>query len=107
MSKWQIYWKDQLSEWYGMMLHEGHYLDPVMRNIESFLEQSQKTVNGKVFLKLRPYSFAVEGISSDYDLMQASKARYGEMTMGWTGEDVKGFTKILGNPMKIYYSVNK
>lgn len=107
LSKWQIYWKDQLSEWYGMMLHEGHYLDPVMRNIESFLEQSQKTVNGKVFLKLRPYSFAVEGISSDYDLMQASKARYGEMTMGWTGEDVKGFTKILSNPMKIYYSVNK
>jgi argininosuccinate synthase len=107
LSKWQIYWKDQLSEWYGMMLHEGHYLDPVMRNIETFLEQSQKTVNGKVFMKLRPYSFAVEGISSDYDLMQASKARYGEMTMGWTGEDVKGFTKILSNPMKIYYSVNK
>ena len=107
LSKWQIYWKDQLSEWYGMMLHEGHYLDPVMRNIETFLEQSQITVNGKVFLKLRPHSFAIEGISSDFDLMQASKARYGEMTKGWTGEDVKGFTKILSNPMKIYYTVNK
>ncbi|KPK82075.1 MAG: argininosuccinate synthase [Bacteroides sp. SM23_62_1] len=107
LSKWQIYWKDQLSEWYGMMLHEGHYLDPVMRNIETFLEKSQETVTGKVFLKLRPYSFAIEGISSDYDLMQASKARYGETTTGWTGEDVKGFTRILSNPMRIYYSVNK
>lgn len=107
LSKWQIYWKDQLSEWYGMMLHEGQFLDPVMRNIESFLQQSQETVTGKVFLKLRPYSFSIEGISSENDLMQASKAKYGEMNYGWTGDDVKGFTKILSNPMRIYYSVNK
>ena len=107
LSKWQIYWKDQLSEWYGMMLHEGQFLDPVMRNIESFLQQSQETVTGKVFLTLRPYSFSVEGISSENDLLQASKARYGEMNYGWTGDDVKGFTKILSNSMRIYYSVNK
>ncbi len=106
LSKWQIYWKDQLSEWYGMMLHEGQYLDPVMRNIEGFLEHSQKTVNGKVFVKLRPYTFSIEGVSSDQDLMQASKSKYGEMVNGWSGEDVKGFTRILSNPMKIYYSVN-
>jgi argininosuccinate synthase len=107
LGKWQMYWKDQLSEWYGMMLHEGQFLDPVMRDIESFLEHSQKTVTGKVFLKLRPFSFSVEGIDSEYDLMQASKAKYGEMNQGWTGEDVRGFTRILGNAMRIYYSVNK
>jgi argininosuccinate synthase len=107
LGKWQLYWKDQLSEWYGMMLHEGQFLDPVMRDIESYLEHSQEAVTGKVFLKLRPYSFSVEGISSDYDLMQASKAKYGEMNQGWTGEDVKGFTRIMSNPMRIYYSVNK
>jgi argininosuccinate synthase len=107
LSKWQIYWKDQLSEWYGMMLHDGQFLDPVMRNIETFLQNSQETVNGKVFLKLRPYSFSIEGISSGNDLMQASKAKYGEINYGWNGDDVKGFTKILSNPMKIYYSVNK
>jgi len=107
LSKWQLYWKDQLSEWYGMMLHEGQFLDPVMRNIDSFLQHSQETVTGEVFLKLRPYSFSVEGISSKYDLMQASKAKYGEMNQGWTGEDVRGFTRILGNAMRIYYSVNR
>ena len=106
LSKWQIYWKDQLSEWYGMMLHEGQYLDPVMRDIERFLESSQETVSGKVFIKLRPYTFSVEGIKSDKDLMQASKSKYGETHTGWTGEDVKGFTKIISNPMRIYYSVN-
>ena len=107
LTKWQIYWKDQLSEWYGMMLHEGHLLDPVMRNIETFLKDTQETVTGKVSLKLRPYSCSVEGVSSPYDLMNASGAKYGEMHIGWTGEDVKGFTRIISNPMKIYYSLNK
>ncbi len=107
LTKWQIYWKDQLSEWYGMMLHDGHFLDPVMRNIETFLKDTQETVTGKVSLKMRPYSCSVEGVSSPYDLMDASDAKYGEMHNGWTGEDVKGFTRISSNPLKIYYSLNK
>lgn len=107
LTKWQIYWKDQLSEWYGMMLHEGHLLDPVMRNIETFLKDTQETVTGKVSLKLRPYNCSVEGVFSPYDLMNASGAIYGEMHNGWTGEDVKGFTRIISNPLKIYYSINK
>ena len=99
LSKWQIYWN-------GMMLLEGLYLDPVMRDFEVFLELCQKTVTGKVFVKLLPYTFSIEGVSSDKDLMKASKSQYGEMNEGWSGEDVKGFTKILSNPMRIYYSVN-
>jgi argininosuccinate synthase len=106
LGKWQAYWKDQLSEWYGIMLHEGHYLDPVMRNIEAFLEDSQKFVSGEVFLTLRPYAFEVTGVDSAHDLMKASGATYGEMHEGWTGEDVKGFTKILGNPAKFYHSIH-
>jgi len=107
LGKWQTYWKDQLSEWYGMMLHEGHYLDPVMRNIELFLEDSQANVSGEVFVKLRPYSFEVNGISSPNDLMAASGAQYGEMHEGWSGEDVKGFTRIISNPDRIYHSIHK
>jgi len=106
LGKWQAYWKDQLSEWYGMMLHEGHYLDPVMRNIETFLEETQKYVSGKIFIILRPYTFEVTGIESENDLMKASGATYGELHEGWSGEDVKGFTKILGNPVSIYNSIH-
>ncbi|HEC44590.1 MAG TPA: argininosuccinate synthase [Bacteroides sp.] len=106
MGKWQSYWKEQLSEWYGMMLHEGHYLDPVMRNIEGFLEDSQKYVSGKVFITLRPYTFEVIGVESEHDLMKASGATYGEMHEGWSGEDVEGFTKILGNPARLYHSLH-
>ena len=97
LGKWQAYWKEQLSNWYGMMLHEGQYLDEVMRNIEGFLEDTQQNVSGKVFVKLYPYRFTLQGISSEFDKMQMQKGQYGEMNEGWTGEDVKGFTKILSN----------
>ncbi len=100
LAKWQQYWKQQLGEWYGMMLHEGQYLDPVMRNIESFLESTQEKVTGKVFVRLYPHRFELLGIESKYDLMQAQESQYGEMNEGWTGEDVKGFTRILANSMK-------
>ncbi len=97
LGKWQAYWKEQLSNWYGMMLHEGQYLDEVMRNIEGFLEDTQQQITGKVFLKLNPYRFDLEGIESVFDKMQLQKGQYGEMNEGWTGADVKGFTKILSN----------
>ena len=107
LTKWQQYWKEQLGNWYGMLLHEGQFLDPVMRNIETFLDDTQKTVTGKVMVHLQPYRFEIQGVSSDYDLMQAKFGHYGEMNREWSGEDVKGFTKILGNAHKIYHSVNK
>ena len=106
LTKWQQYWKDQLSVWYGMLLHEAQYLEPVMRDIERFLESSQKYVTGKVFVKLMPYRFEVKGISSEHDLMNAKFAKYGEEMTAFNGQDVVGFTKILSNQMKIYFSVN-
>lgn len=106
LTKWQLYWKDQLSAWYGNWLHEGQFLDPVMRNIESFLEETQKNVSGEVFVTLQPYNFQVTGIESPYDLMSAKFGSYGEMNNGWTGEDVRGFAKIFGNQTSIYHQVS-
>ena len=106
LGKWQAYWKDQLSEWYGMMLHEGQYMDPVMRNIEKFLKDTQLFVSGKVYLTLRPYAFEVNGIESEHDLMKASGATYGEMHEGWSGDDVIGFTRIMSNPARLYHSLH-
>jgi argininosuccinate synthase len=107
LGKWQQYWKEQLANWYGMLLHEGQLLDPVMRNIETFLEDTQHTVTGQVFVKLLPYRFELEGINSDYDMMNAAFGHYGEMNKGWSGEDVKGFTKILANASKIHQFVQE
>ncbi len=106
LSKWQMYWKDQLANWYGMLLHEAQYFEPVMRNIEKFLEDSQKRVSGEVFMILHPYRFEVEGIKSKYDLASAKFGSYGEENTLWSGEDVKGFTKILANSMFMYKALD-
>ena len=107
LTKWQQYWKDQLGTWYGMFLHEAQYLEPVMRDIEQFLESSQANVTGTVTITLRPHSYTLVGVESDFDLMKTDFGEYGEVNKAWTADDVKGFTKILGNQMKIFYNVQK
>ena len=107
LTKWQLYWKDQMAAWYGNWLHEGQYFDPVMRDIEAFLTSTQQFVSGKVFVTLLPYRFELTGIESEHDLMSAKFGSYGEMNKTWTGDDVKGFTKIFGNQTSIYHQVNK
>lgn len=101
LTKWQLYWKEQLGNWYGMMLHEALYLDPVMRNIETFLQQSQETVSGDVYLTLYPFRFTTDGIKSSNDLMNSDFGEYGETNKLWGAEDAKGFIKILSNPIKL------
>ena len=106
LTKWQQHHKEQIGNWYGMLLHEGQYLDEVMRNFEAFLTDTQKNVSGDVFLTLHPYRFVLNGISSKHDLMSSSFASYGETNEGWTAEDAKGFIKITSNQGKIFNHVN-
>ncbi len=106
LSKWQLYWKEQLAGWYGHWLHEGQFLDPTMRNIECFLEDTQKTVSGTVFARLEQKHFTLTGIESEHDLMNPQFGSYGEMNNTWDGNDVRGFAKIFGNGVSIYHRVN-
>ncbi len=106
LTKWQQHHKEQLGNWYGMLLHEGQYLDPVMRNIETFLTDTQQQVTGEVMVTLHPYRFSVDGIVSKHDLMNASFGSYGEMNKQWSAQDAKGFITITANQHKIYQSVN-
>lgn len=106
LTKWQLQHKDYLSNWYGTHLHEGLYLDPVMRNMEAFLQSSQEQVNGDVVVTLKPYHFTLDGITSSHDLMNTDFGSYGEMNKGWTADDAKGFIKIYANQSKIYQNVN-
>ena len=107
LTKWQLFWKDQISAFYGNYLHEGQYYDPVMRDIEAWLESSPRTVTGDVYVDLYPYRFVVVGIKSEHDLMSNAFGAYGETMSDWTSDDVKGFGKIFGNQNRIWYKVNK
>lgn len=107
LTKWQLYWKEQLSVWYGNWLHEGQYFEPAMRDIEALLLNTQENVSGTVEVLLQPHHFSVMGISSPYDLMQSQAGQYGEMNNGWTGDDVKGFTKIFGQQVKTWHHLHQ
>ena len=107
LTKWQLSWKDQLAQFYGNWLHEGQYLDPVMRDMEAYLQSSQQHVTGKVHLELFPHRYLIHGIESPYDLMSSKFGKYGEMNLGWSGDDGKGFTKIFGNQAAIHHQVSE
>lgn len=106
LSKWQQYWKDQVSNWYGMFLHESQYLEPVMPDIEAMLASSQRNVTGEVELLLRPLSFETVGVDSPNDLVKNKLGEYGETAKAWSSEDAKGFIKVTSTPLRAYYSVH-
>ncbi|MCL7988863.1 argininosuccinate synthase [Sphingobacterium sp. lm-10] len=106
LTKWQLSWKDQIASFYGNYMHEGQMHDPVMRDIEAFLGSAQATVTGRVIIELHPHRFVIIGIESDHDLMNNKFGSYGEMNEGYTGDDVKGFSKIFGNQVGIWFKVN-
>lgn len=107
LTKWQLQWKDTLAQFYGNWLHEGQILDPVMRDIEAYLSNSQQHVTGDVFITLHPYRFVINGIQSEYDLMSNKFGSYGEMNNVWTGTDVRGFSKIFANQTSIFHQIHQ
>jgi len=107
LTKGQLYWKEQISGWYGQQMHEAMYLDPVMRDMEAMMDSMEENVTGEVEVALMPYHFSVLGCTSEHDLMSSKFGAYGEVNKSYTGRDVIGFTKVIANPLKIYYSVNK
>ena len=103
LSKWQQYWKDQVSNWYGMFLHESQYLEPVMPDIEAMLTSSQRNVTGVLTLELRPYCFQTLGVDSPNDLVKNKLGEYGETAKAWSSDDAKGFIKVSSTALRAYY----
>ena len=106
LTKWQLQHKEYQSNWYGTHLHEGLFLDPVMRDFEAFLESSQKNISGDVMVTLQPYHFVLDGVISKNDLMNTAFGSYGEVNNGWSAEEVKGFIKIYSNQSIIFQNTH-
>jgi argininosuccinate synthase len=87
--------KETVAQPYGDLVHEGQHLDPVCRDIEALLTSSQSRVTGTVQVLLRPGAAFIEGVSSPYSLMAASKGVYGEAAGEWTPTDALGYSKML------------
>jgi argininosuccinate synthase len=106
LTKHQLYWKQNIGDMYGTLLHEGQFLEPVMRNFETFLSDTQDQVTGTVHVQMAPYHFYILGIESENDLMSSVFGAYGEMNKAWTGDDVRGYSKIVSNQTMIHRKVN-
>ncbi|MDE2491582.1 MAG: argininosuccinate synthase [Elusimicrobia bacterium] len=100
LTRWQSFWKNHLADFYGQLLHEGLYFDPVMRDVEAMLASSQRAVTGEARLRLRPGRFEVTGVRSPHSLV-AGAATYGETTALWSGAEAAGFAKLHSLPMAL------
>jgi argininosuccinate synthase len=98
LTKWQSYWKDQLGRFYGDRLHEGHYFDPSLRDIEAFITSSQQRVTGDTRVLVAPGRFQVVGTRSPFSMMDRSVATYGEENRLWTGEEARAFSRVSAIP---------
>jgi len=87
--------KETLAQPYGDLVHEGQHLDPVCRDIEALFVSSQDRVTGEVHVLFRPGALFVEGVTSAFSLMAASKGVYGEAAGEWTPTDAQGYSKML------------
>jgi argininosuccinate synthase len=92
----QLFWKESMGNLYGSLLHEGHFFDPLVKDLEAFLTSSQDRVTGEVRLVLHPRTLVVEGVKSPHSLMDAKVATYGEANVLWTGSEAAGFAKLYG-----------
>ncbi len=96
LTKQQAFWKQQLAEVYGNLLHEGLYFDPVIRDIEALIDSSQRRVTGEAKVQLFKGHLSVTGVRSPYSLLAQDVATYGEENVLWDGRDARGFSKIYG-----------
>lgn len=107
LTKWQRFQKDHLADFYGMMLHEGQSFDPVMRDIEAFLDASQKVVTGTMHIRLFKGHFMVLGGESPYSMFNTKVATYGETNALWDARDAEGFTKIYTVPAMLAHRARR
>jgi argininosuccinate synthase len=96
LTRWQRFWKDQLSEFLGTLVHEAMVHDPVFDDIGAMIESSQSRVTGSTRVSLKRGLLEVEGITSPYSLIDEARAVYGETQSLWSGADAAGFTRIYG-----------
>ncbi|MBI3297136.1 MAG: argininosuccinate synthase [Elusimicrobia bacterium] len=101
LTRWQAFWKNHLADFYGQMLHEGLYYDPVMRDLEAMIESSQARVSGEARLRLGKGRYEVTGVKSPWSLMDVQAAAYGETAKLWDGAEAAGFSKLHALPMAL------
>ncbi len=99
--------KEMVAAPYGDLVHEGQHLDPVCRDIEALIVSSQTRVTGEVKVLYHPGNAFIEGVTSPYSIMAASKGVYGEAAGEWSPADALGFSKMVSLPSMFWARAGK
>ncbi|MCI0708476.1 MAG: argininosuccinate synthase [Ignavibacteriae bacterium] len=100
------HYKAKVAHDYADLIYNGLWFTPLRHSLDAFINETQKTVNGIVKVKLYKGNLDIAGRTSPNSLYDTKLATY-------TAEDSydhkasEGFIKIFSLPMKTYYRVNK
>jgi len=101
-TSWQRFWKDHAAEFYGKLLHEAQPFEPALRDIEALMDKSQERVSGEARVRLGSSHFEVTGVRSPHSMMDRESGIYGETPRLWSGQDVRGYGKIVAVPSRLH-----
>ena len=87
------------------LIYGGFYFDPLRKNLENFLEDIQKPVNGKVTVLLSPGKF--EAVSVEAKKILVSNDAIYAQSASWGVEESSGFIKLLGKSTSTWTEINK
>ena len=97
--------KTNVGEKWVELVYKGFYFDPLIEDLESFLENSQKSVSGRVTLLLSPGK--VESISVESKkILQKKDAIYAQ-SASWDEKESLGFIKLYGQSTATWRGLNK
>ncbi len=102
----QLNAKAPLENTYADLSYRGLFYEPVMRDIEKFVDSTQEAVTGDVTMRLHNMSAMQESVSSPYTLVREDIARYAQMA-GWKGADAESFIKLYGLQQRIAWARKK
>ncbi len=100
LTRRQLAVKATLENTYADLSYRGLFYEPVMRDIEAFVDSTQEFVTGEVMMKLEHMSAIQVSVSSPYSLVREDIARYAQAA-GWSGEEAEAFIKLYGLQQKI------
>lgn len=95
-----LHYKDILSQKYAELVYNGQWFHPLREALDAFVAETQKTVSGKVKLKLYKGNILPAGSTSPYSLYSEELSTFNEDDV-YDQADAAGFINLFGLPMKV------
>lgn len=106
VSRETLHAKPAMEQQCAKLIYEAMWYSPLMNAVQAFIDETQKTVNGTVRLKLHKGHATVVGRKSEQSLYQFELATY-KPDDQFDHAAAEGFIKLWGLPLQVYNKVNQ